>query len=161
MSQRLQFERRPHGPYQSAAALTPAGDLFLRHAYRIAAELERALTEVRRLHAGATGHVCVGFIHAATFSVLPALLQRFRAERPGVVLDLSQVIICVHMYHTWQVPNHDTPLRARTHTMLERSRTGGRPRRAGRPAQHEEGASAPYIASCPPTSLCPAAVVAQ
>ncbi|ORE93579.1 LysR family transcriptional regulator [Stappia sp. 22II-S9-Z10] len=76
---------------QRRVALTPAGDLFLRHAYRIAAELERALTEVRRLHAGATGHVCVGFIHSATFSVLPALLQRFRAERPGVVLDLQEM----------------------------------------------------------------------
>ncbi len=76
---------------QRKVALTPAGRLFLDHAYRIAADIQRAMTEVRKVNAGEAGKLAVGFIHSSTFSTTPRILRHFRELYPDVELELSEM----------------------------------------------------------------------
>lgn len=68
--------------------LTPAGELFCRYAERILAleaELQAALAELSDACQGVLG---IGASTTIGVSILPLLLQRFRARHPGVVLRL-------------------------------------------------------------------------
>jgi DNA-binding transcriptional LysR family regulator len=70
--------------------LTPAGEAFLRDARIVLAELEGAVATARRVDAGQTGRLRVGFVGSALLSIVPGTVERFRASRPGVAIELRE-----------------------------------------------------------------------
>jgi DNA-binding transcriptional LysR family regulator len=70
--------------------LTPAGAAFLSRARRLLGELEVAADTARSIDAGRLGVLRVSFVGSALMSVVPALVQRFRAERPRVAIELHE-----------------------------------------------------------------------
>ncbi|HLY36210.1 MAG TPA: LysR substrate-binding domain-containing protein [Candidatus Limnocylindria bacterium] len=70
--------------------LTPAGAAFLRDARAILAELDGAVATARRIHAGQTGRLRINFVGSALFSIVPDTIQRFRATRPAVEVELRE-----------------------------------------------------------------------
>ena len=76
---------------QRRLELTPAGALLLGRANRILDEIAKAMIDVQRLHRGEFGLLTVGFIHSATYWLLPAILQRFREIYPDVQFDLHEM----------------------------------------------------------------------
>lgn len=70
--------------------LTAAGEAFLRDARATLAELDVAVSTARAIAAGGEGVLRVGFVGSALLSIVPATVQRFRAERPGVELELRE-----------------------------------------------------------------------
>ena len=72
-------------------ALTDAGRELLAHAYRVLAEMERAVEGARAVAAGGRGRIEIGYVVPAMLAFLPGVIRRFRAERPGVVLRLREI----------------------------------------------------------------------
>jgi DNA-binding transcriptional LysR family regulator len=70
--------------------LTPAGAAFLRDARTILTELEGAVAGARRIDAGQTGRLRISFVGSALLSIVPGTVERFRAARPGVELELRE-----------------------------------------------------------------------
>ena len=70
--------------------LTPAGEAFLRDARIVLAELEGAVATATRVNAGQTGRLRVGFVGSALLSIVPGTVERFRAARPGVAIELRE-----------------------------------------------------------------------
>jgi DNA-binding transcriptional LysR family regulator len=64
--------------------LTDAGRAYLARAKRILGEVDEAAHEARRVAAGAVGHLALGCVGSATYSLLPALSRGLRRELPGV-----------------------------------------------------------------------------
>jgi len=64
--------------------LTPAGAAYLDHARAILAAVDEAGAVAARIAAGRTGRLMVGCVGSATYSLLPALAKRMRAELPDV-----------------------------------------------------------------------------
>ena len=79
---------RPGGP--RAVTLTEAGELLLRHAEAIVARLEAARADMASLRAGETGTLRVGTYQSVGARVLPGVMRRFRAQYPGVRLELHE-----------------------------------------------------------------------
>lgn len=67
--------------------LTPAGEVYLRHARDVLARLERAESEARRIADGLEGRLVIGCVGSASYSLLPRVARALRADRPG--LDLA------------------------------------------------------------------------
>jgi len=65
-------------------ALTDAGRGYLARARRILGEVNEAAHEARRIAAGAVGHLAIGCVGSATYSLLPALSRGLSRELPGV-----------------------------------------------------------------------------
>lgn len=74
-------------------ALTPAGDVFLERARRLLTGVEEAQRAARRASRGEIGRLALGFIHAATYTLLPPVLAAFRARLPAVELVLRELTI--------------------------------------------------------------------
>src|SRR6266446_1513199 len=72
--------------------LTPEGARFLDEARRIAAQLERAVSELRGMASGERGRLRIGFVSLADFGVLPGLLKEYKSARPGVALALREML---------------------------------------------------------------------
>jgi DNA-binding transcriptional LysR family regulator len=70
--------------------LTPAGEAFLRDARALLGELDGAVATARRIDAGQTGRLRVGFVGSALLSIVPGTVERFRAARPGVAIELRE-----------------------------------------------------------------------
>jgi len=70
--------------------LTPAGEAFLRDARALLGELEGAVATARRIDAGQTGRLRIGFVGSALLSIVPGTVERFRASRPGVAIELRE-----------------------------------------------------------------------
>jgi DNA-binding transcriptional LysR family regulator len=70
--------------------LTPAGEAFLRDARALLGELDGAVATARRIDAGQTGRLRVGFVGSALLSIVPGTVERFRASRPGVAIELRE-----------------------------------------------------------------------
>ena len=70
--------------------LTPAGEAFLRDARAILGELEGAVATARRIDAGQTGRLRIGFVGSALLSIVPGTVERFRSSRPGVAIELRE-----------------------------------------------------------------------
>jgi DNA-binding transcriptional LysR family regulator len=68
--------------------LTGAGERYLERIREALRAVEVAGDEARRIAAGATGHVAIGFTGSATYEMLPALSHDLRASFPGIELDL-------------------------------------------------------------------------
>ncbi len=79
---------RPGGP--RAVSLTEAGELLRRHAGAIVARLEAAQADMAALREGEAGTLRVGVYQSVGARLLPALMQRFIADWPGVELDLVE-----------------------------------------------------------------------
>ncbi|MDQ2583032.1 LysR family transcriptional regulator [Saccharothrix yanglingensis] len=72
-------------------SLTPAGELLVRHANAVAAELERAQAMLAAFDAGETGRVEVGSFASAITQVVAPALAALRVRAPGVVLRVRDV----------------------------------------------------------------------
>src|SRR5260221_3808579 len=72
--------------------LTPEGTRLLEEAKRILEQLERAVQEVGSMAGGDSGGLRLGFVSLADYGVLPGLLKRFKALRPGVALQLREML---------------------------------------------------------------------
>jgi DNA-binding transcriptional LysR family regulator len=79
---------RPGGP--RAVYLTDLGKLLLRHAEAIVARLQAAQADAAAMVAGSTGTLRVGTYQSVGEQILPALLPRFQATRPGVEITLLE-----------------------------------------------------------------------
>ncbi|TWS26172.1 LysR family transcriptional regulator [Tsukamurella sputi] len=64
--------------------LTDAGRAYLDRARGILAAVDDASEHARRVAAGATGHVTIGCVGTATYSLLPPLARRLAEELPGI-----------------------------------------------------------------------------
>ena len=76
---------RPGGPRR--VSLTPAGEALVVHARAVLARLQAARADLDAITAGDRGTLRVGTMQSVGTKVLPWLLRRFRAERPGVTLS--------------------------------------------------------------------------
>jgi molybdate transport repressor ModE-like protein len=72
-------------------SLTSAGELLVRHANAVAAELERAQATLAGLTAGTAGRVEVGSFASAITQVVAPALARLRTSAPGVVVRVRDV----------------------------------------------------------------------
>jgi DNA-binding transcriptional LysR family regulator len=79
---------RPGGP--RPVRLTPVGEVLLEHARSVLSILRGAAADVEALTAGARGRLRVGTIQSVGTQVLPRLLTRLTAERPGVEIELHE-----------------------------------------------------------------------
>lgn len=79
---------RPGGPRQ--IELTPVGHVMLRHARSIFGHLDTAAEELAQLLAGEGGRLSVGTFQSITVKVLPKVIGRMRAERPGLEVRLTE-----------------------------------------------------------------------
>lgn len=70
--------------------LTAAGESFLRDARALLSELDGAVEAARRIDAGQTGRLRVNFVGSALLSIVPGIVQRFRAVRPAVEIELRE-----------------------------------------------------------------------
>lgn len=75
-----------------SVALTPAGVDFYRHAQRLLADLELAVSSAQATARGARGELLIGFTMYAAWNVLPPLLKRFTDAQPEVRLTLSETL---------------------------------------------------------------------
>ena len=71
-------------------ALTPAGAALLPEARRLLDDAARLPELVRRVAGGEAGRLTLAFVSTADYSVLPAILQRYRAAYPQVALVLRE-----------------------------------------------------------------------
>lgn len=69
-------------------ALTPAGRHLQERARRIIEEVDAVRAEMRDYVDGLAGHLTAGFVSSANYTVLPEVVQLFRARRPNVNLTL-------------------------------------------------------------------------
>lgn len=72
-----------------SVALTPAGEALMGPAREVLDSVRRAAQEARAAGRGDVGRVRVAFAGVSTHPLVAAVARRVRAERPGVVLDLS------------------------------------------------------------------------
>lgn len=73
-----------------SVALTPAGQALLPEAQRILQQAQALPDLARRAASGASGLLSLSFISTADYSILPPLLQQFRARYPRVQIDLRE-----------------------------------------------------------------------
>jgi DNA-binding transcriptional LysR family regulator len=76
---------------QRRVELTEAGTAFVAEARELLKRLEAAVERTQRVARGEAGHLRVGFISTADYSVLPALLKRFANEYPDVGVELLEL----------------------------------------------------------------------
>lgn len=73
---------RPGGPKR--VELTPTGALMLDYAVRLVEQMSIAEDSLRSLRAGEVGRLVVGSFQSISVNVLPEVVGRMRAERPGL-----------------------------------------------------------------------------
>ncbi len=71
--------------------LTEPGRIFLTEAQRTLEQTEAAIATVRRAAAGKLGKLTIGYTGPALYTVLPQILQSFRARYPEVELTLREL----------------------------------------------------------------------
>ena len=79
---------RPGGP--RPVSMTAAGEVLLRHAERVVAGMEAAWADLQALAAGDAGTLRVGTYQSVGARILPDLMRRFVAARPGVEVQLTE-----------------------------------------------------------------------
>lgn len=67
-----------------SVALTDAGRAYLERARAILAEVDDAALQAQRVAAGAVGHLAIGCVGSATYSLLPALSRQLSEDLPGI-----------------------------------------------------------------------------
>lgn len=76
---------------QKKFEVTQAGLLLYERARRLLDGAEQAEADVRRLGIGETGRLVIGFVRSTPFTILPAIVVRFRAAYPDVELELREM----------------------------------------------------------------------
>jgi DNA-binding transcriptional LysR family regulator len=71
--------------------MTEAGRAFLEEARKTLAQLDHAMEVARRASRGEVGRLAIGFLGAAIYSLLPAILKVFRDRFPGVEIELHEL----------------------------------------------------------------------
>jgi DNA-binding transcriptional LysR family regulator len=71
--------------------LTEPGRAFLEEARKVIAQVGTAVAVAQRAGRGEVGRLAIGFLGAATFSLLPAILKLFRQRFPGVEIELHEL----------------------------------------------------------------------
>src|SRR5215469_16096097 len=71
--------------------LTPEGEIFYTEAMRTLAQAESAINTAKRAAKGEIGKLSVGFLGSATYAFLPELIRTFKAQYPGVKLNLEEL----------------------------------------------------------------------
>ena len=69
--------------------LTPAGEIFLRHALEILGGLDRAVTHTRSISGEDSGTISVSGVHVALSHVLPPVIAEFRKQYPAMTVDVQ------------------------------------------------------------------------
>jgi DNA-binding transcriptional LysR family regulator len=69
-------------------SLTPVGEDLLLQARQALSAVEDALDAAQRSLRGEAGRLRVGFSAASLYSVVPALIRRFRVDRPGIAVEM-------------------------------------------------------------------------
>jgi DNA-binding transcriptional LysR family regulator len=64
--------------------LTPAGEAYLKQVVAILDAVDEAGAQARRIAEGVEGHLAIGCVGSATYSLLPRLVRALRDELPGV-----------------------------------------------------------------------------
>jgi DNA-binding transcriptional LysR family regulator len=72
-------------------ALTDAGQVFLEEARRTLVQAEHARRMAQRAQRSEIGRLVMGFVSEATYDLLPALLQAYRARFPQVEVVLHEM----------------------------------------------------------------------
>lgn len=70
--------------------LTAAGEAALTDVRKAVKHLESAKTNARASTAGTYGHLSIGFVGSASFSLLPRGVRSFRSQYPNVSLSLQE-----------------------------------------------------------------------
>lgn len=70
--------------------LTEAGRLLVERARAVLADVDTTVEAVRRVGLGRSGRLTLAFASATAWSVLPALLRRFTADRPDVAVAFRE-----------------------------------------------------------------------
>ena len=75
---------------RSSRGLTPThyGDVFVRHAKTVLAQLRHSAEELQNLREGFGGHVTVGTLLAASAELLPQAIIALKADRPSVAITV-------------------------------------------------------------------------
>lgn len=69
--------------------LTPAGEIFLRHAQEILGGIDRAVTHTRSISGEDSGTIHVSGVHVALSHVLPPIIAEFRKKYPAMLIDVQ------------------------------------------------------------------------
>lgn len=69
--------------------LSPAGEILYRHARRLTAPMEAAVSELEMLRGNRTGTVRIATVESVGLTVLPRLVTDFAARYPRLALDVS------------------------------------------------------------------------
>ncbi|TCV60278.1 LysR substrate-binding domain-containing protein [Neorhizobium sp. S3-V5DH] len=69
--------------------LTPAGEIFLRHAQEILGGIDRAVTHTRSISGEDSGTIYVSGVHVALSHVLPPVISEFRKRYPAMTVDVQ------------------------------------------------------------------------
>ena len=78
------FERTAQG-----VKLNSAGEVFIQHARSHMPDLERVRSRIADLKGMRLGHIKIAATHETAGSFLPAQIQRYRSEFPGVTFEVS------------------------------------------------------------------------
>jgi DNA-binding transcriptional LysR family regulator len=84
----LPLVERPGGP--RPVSLTEAGRVLVRHAEQVVGRMAAARADLHALSAGESGSVRVGTFQSAGARMLPRVLSVYRAEWPGVDIELVE-----------------------------------------------------------------------
>lgn len=68
--------------------LTPAGEAYLKRAIAVLDAVDDAGAQARRIAAGVEGHLTIGCVGSATYSVLPRLVRALRDQLPHVEIGI-------------------------------------------------------------------------
>ena len=79
---------RPGGP--RPVELTPLGEVLLGHARAVLERVDEAANDIARFRAGTIGRIDIGCFQSVLTALVPPILGRMRAERPGVDVQLVQ-----------------------------------------------------------------------
>jgi DNA-binding transcriptional LysR family regulator len=69
--------------------LTPAGEIFLRHAIEILGGIDRAVTHTRSISGDESGKIYVSGVHVALSHVLPNVISEFHKKYPAIQVDVQ------------------------------------------------------------------------
>ena len=79
------FDRDKH-----SVALTAAGQVLLREARSILAQVQHAEQQLEQFRIGGAGTLRLGYVPGPTRELLPRSVQRMRRESPGVKIELQE-----------------------------------------------------------------------
>lgn len=90
--------------------LTPAGAAYLQRAREILASVEAAADEAHRVAAGMVGHLTIGCVGSATYSLLPALSRQLAEALPGIDFSFRGEMLVADQVHALREGTIDVAL---------------------------------------------------